>query len=37
MSGSFTQMKKKNVEGLLEEMHAEILCFQGAPLFRITH
>lgn len=22
-------MKKKNVEGLLDEMHAEIICFQG--------
>ena len=26
---SFTQMKKKNIEGLLDEMHAQIICFQG--------
>ena len=26
---SFSSMPKKNVEGLLDELHAEIFCFQG--------
>jgi hypothetical protein len=26
---SFSSMKKRNVEGLLDELGAEIFCFQG--------
>lgn len=28
----FSSMKKKNVEGLLDELDAQIFCFQGSPL-----
>jgi hypothetical protein len=30
-------MKKKNVEGLLDEMHADVICFQGKYTFIELH